>query len=1245
MDYPLENLSDTTFQELAQALLVREHKNVQCFPVGQADGGRDAIAYYAFELGSREREYILFQVKFSRHPHEIKDPSKWLASTIDGELTKIHEQTLRGARQFVLITNVRATGPLDTGRIDVVQNELDKRIPIPSRCWWREDIARRLDDAWAIKWAYPEILTGPDIVRSILESGLGEHATRRTNAIRSTLSYQWDRDREVRFRQVQLQSSLTGLYIDSPLSPILSKSQDASSSKTHALRYIIESASRNEAHRWLARGGSEELGVGACTFFLRDDVQSIAPLCVLEGAPGQGKSTVTQYLCQVHRIRLLNRTDDLAELPKAHQNASTRLPIRVDLRDFASWLSRKDPFSSDATAEPSNWNKSLESFLAALVRYCSGGTDFDASDLLEVARISSMLLVFDGLDEVADIRARATVVDELNKGLSRLLDIAASLQAIITSRPAAFAKSPGMPRERYVHLQLLSLPRDLIEQYATKWASARGMAPRERTELIRVLSEKVSQAHLRDLARNPMQLAILLWLLTARGVSLPDKRTALYRAYMDLFFNRESEKSAIVRDHRDLLEDLHGHLAWVLHSEAEAGKNPTGRITLSRMRDAIADYLQQNGYLTDTVEPLFRGMVERVVAIVSRVQDTYEFEVQPLREYFAAKYLYETAPHSPPGEARAGTKPDRFLALAQNQYWLNVTRFFAGFYDKGELPSLIDNLKELRDRPVFAHLAHPRMLAATLLSDWVFSQHPRSVRETVSMIFDDYGLRYLLAEDSDKTSPSLVMGDPHARDELLKRCWAVLDKNPPRTFAFSVAGLMRANSERDETYDQWQTRLQKNSNKQRWLEYGLHLGHLAFASEDLLNRTVDTHSKDHIRLLARARRYEYLEGQARIDSSLTYVLDGYAYSNGRSDGTALLTLAHALDPKRYALGMRDGLPGPLHMQWARFHGFPALPTAVPACPDAKLGRHIDVVLQVARQESQKTSAEWSTQLAPWNSLVETTRSVFGDAWVLCQLSAIAAGIRSSLEMGGRADDPLDSALPLCERARYARLRSGTDSWWRRHIVARSAPPLEKRLLLLLALRWATPRVIGALSKELSDSIEDIDADSWQQLYHSLTTVDAGPRLASHELDIAAISTLSPRLATVLMLQVSEDAARAIFLRNLATVDCGDINIASARMTMAYREIARTPNWSASLSIIRASFAVGASGDRFAPHWLSREVKQRGLRSDLAAAVCATPDQYPSQLVRLAALKLLEEAMRKVEPVQRIARRDGWFQTD
>src|SRR5687767_12755571 len=92
-----------------------------------------------------------------------------------------------------------------------------------------------------------------------------------------------------------------------------------------------------------------------------------------------------------------------------------------------------------------------------------------------------------------------------------------------------------------------------------------------------------------------MQLAILLSLIHARGVSLPDKRTALYDSYVDLFLSREAEKSLTVRRHRDILIDIHRYLAWILHSEAEEGRY-SGGVGGEELKKLLRSYLDQEGH-------------------------------------------------------------------------------------------------------------------------------------------------------------------------------------------------------------------------------------------------------------------------------------------------------------------------------------------------------------------------------------------------------------------------------------------------------------------------------------------------------------------------------------------------------------------------------------------------------------------------------------------------------------------------
>jgi hypothetical protein len=173
MDYPLENLGPDRFQQLCQALLVKEQPDVQCFPIAQPDGGRDAAAYF-FEAGGSKR-LAVFQVKFSRKPLTETDPHKWLLAILEDEAPKLSSLIPKGAVKYYLITNIPGTAHLDSGAIDKLNALLAKSLSIPTVCWWRDDINRRLDGAWSVKWSYPEIMTGPDFLRAVIESGLSEH--------------------------------------------------------------------------------------------------------------------------------------------------------------------------------------------------------------------------------------------------------------------------------------------------------------------------------------------------------------------------------------------------------------------------------------------------------------------------------------------------------------------------------------------------------------------------------------------------------------------------------------------------------------------------------------------------------------------------------------------------------------------------------------------------------------------------------------------------------------------------------------------------------------------------------------------------------------------------------------------------------------------------------------------------------------------------------------------------------------
>ena len=620
--YQYEQLNGESFQQLSQSLLIRKFPNLQCFPVGQPDGGRDAISQI-FESAPNSTGFIMFQVKFARRELSPSEARAWLLRTLRDELPKVQAQMVEGAEQFVLITNVPGTAHPVSGSIDKLQAMLDEHIPIPAQAWWREDLDRRLDDAYDLKLAYPAILSGIDMLRLIMEQGPSEDRERRQNAITAFLSNQFDSDREVKFKQVELENDLFDLFTDVPLAPrnpTRRRRKKAVAQLATAFRRVAASASNDVGHfqiyRWIdivtgreepigSYGQRDDVWMGTASLLLDRDFQQAEPLVILEGAPGQGKSTIAQYICQVHRVRFLG-IREYGSVARNHLDSPVRFPVKVELRDFATWLSGGNPFGSVVrSGSPDASIRSLEGFLAELIRNASGGSVFNVSDLQTTLKSTPTLVVLDGLDEVAEINQRQRVVKEINSAIIRLNALAKSLQVVVTTRPTPFMNSTVLPSQTFATYSIESLTRPLIIEYTDRWVKSREIDEIDAKDVRQILDDKLDEAHLRDLARNPMQLAILLSLIHRRGVSLPDKRTALYDNYIEIFFDREAAKATVVRDNRDLLIRIHRYLAWVLHADAEIDSESTYRYGIRRTTTSLSGAIAEHD-LKKTAQRLLR---------------------------------------------------------------------------------------------------------------------------------------------------------------------------------------------------------------------------------------------------------------------------------------------------------------------------------------------------------------------------------------------------------------------------------------------------------------------------------------------------------------------------------------------------------------------------------------------------------------------------------------------------------------
>ncbi|MDX8510895.1 NACHT domain-containing protein [Mesorhizobium captivum] len=819
MQYHFETLGDERFQQLCQALLVGIFPQTQCLPVGQADGGRDAFVRGL--RGGKPKEVTIFQVKFSRDPYS-KEARQVINEVIRTEHPKVKRLIEEGAKEYYLLTNVAGTSYIESGSIDKANRELSDGLGINATVWWRDDLERRIDSAQNIKWSYPEIIKGTDLLQILCEATAQGEPQRRVEALRSFMVYQYRYDDRLKFKQIDLHKGIADMFVDVPARLLISEEQKLSERwKQTVTSWLdgdrtIPSDFLEIDERYSHRESSK---LGALQLLVNADFSRHFPRVVVEGAPGQGKSTITQFLCQIHRMTLLGRTE-ISKVKSTNKPIDVRIPFRVDLRDYATWISGFDPFSENAgVPRMADSSPVLESFLAFLVSHHTGRA-FSADDLAAVAKSSQLLVVLDGFDEVADVNLRNRIVAEVSNASARVAEDALSAQFIVTSRPAAFANSPGFSREEFQYLELTSLTQPVIMEYAAKWLDGRDAEPRERREITRVLTDKLSQPHVRDLARNPMQLAILLNLISVRGASLPDQRTALYQSYIDIFLNREADKSPVVRDHRSVLLKIHRYLAWLLQTEAESHRGG-GNISEARLKSVLHNFLDKEGHSTELVNSLFQGVVERVFVLVARVQGTFEFEVQPIREYFAARYLYDTAPYSPPGQTVTGTLPERFIGLAKNFYWLNVTRFFAGCYSTGELASLRYGLKQIDDDENFKNIGYVSDLTLTLLQDHVFSDQPILSGDIIDWLLKEPRLTFMLARrNSFSSEASFIVPEGRSRDLLIGFFKKFILESTQGDRLYAGSRALKFNQDDSAVFDLWLSLQKALGSADQWLWIG-----------------------------------------------------------------------------------------------------------------------------------------------------------------------------------------------------------------------------------------------------------------------------------------------------------------------------------------------------------------------------------------------------------------------------------------
>jgi NACHT domain len=368
------------------------------------------------------------------------------------------------------------------------------------------------------------------------------------------------------------------------------------------------------------------------------------PCMVLLGGPGSGKSTVTKYLAWSHAVASQS-TSILAHIPLLSGNP---LPLRIELRRLSE--------------ERKRTNYDFLSF-ATEVLLKRDGIDINPQMFKELLTRRCMLLLFDGLDEVATLEERLGLVNEIE----HFALCYPGNPVLVTSRPVGYELA-RISHQLFSHAEIQKFNDDQIKQFLENWYTAvlrlSAIPQREQEELNVLLTTLKENPRLHKLAENPLLLTVITAL--HRYERLPDRRVQVYDRCADLLLETWARLKGTDKRWKDMKmvkEDQYAcvaYLGFVLHERSQeetSGDNrkaedTTVDVSSRFLRKNVEDFLRKQKLIDGLAEQ--RAEATRFIAlvqeeaglIVERGTDEngealYSFVHRTFQEYFAAADIYE----------------------------------------------------------------------------------------------------------------------------------------------------------------------------------------------------------------------------------------------------------------------------------------------------------------------------------------------------------------------------------------------------------------------------------------------------------------------------------------------------------------------------------------------------------------------------------------------------------------------------
>lgn len=667
--YDIALLEPYAFEHLAVQVARRVLGNgVRSFSDGP-DGGRDAIFEGQTDYPSRAEPWSgVWYIQAKCASQTIgKDPQKWLKQQINKEIKRF--QNPQSGRVWpdiwIIVSNVEASGGRK-GTEEYARLMLQKHRPqLAERAhfWGPKMLLDVVLSDEALMRRYSDFLTPGHIISRLLDR-MGEHPE--FEPIVRALTIDSLRQYEAgRLEQAGLKGDappLSEIFVDLPFS--------------------------EKRHRPIHR---RHEGVGVCVALARTlaanhrgmgDIEAspradTSPVWLVYGGPGQGKTTVGQFVSQIHRAAIAHSVQPVSSNSHLISSLKTRaealnlwpsqprLPVIVELKAYAKWRSSTD-------------GQGIISYLSDSLRKTSSQQSLTAIHLRLWLPRARWLFVFDGLDEVPQ-PSKDVVAGDVLAFLDEFRPTC-DIATVCTTRPQGyggqFDTAPGL-----AFVELVPLTPEEAVECAMPYVEYQ-VNDEEAVGNVELLRDSAKAEAVRSLMSSPLHAHIIA-ILIRTGVRPPDRKWSLFSRFYEVVFEREVGKRLagyeVLAQHPQLIRTVHDRLGFLLHALSERSENAAASLTREAFRALVVDTVTRKVDVgaTEIGTAIAHALRERLVLISTPDSgDSVRFDIRQLQEFFAAAFLVTGR--------RTSLIYSRVSALIMDSHWREPMLFLISAFAIGD---------------------------------------------------------------------------------------------------------------------------------------------------------------------------------------------------------------------------------------------------------------------------------------------------------------------------------------------------------------------------------------------------------------------------------------------------------------------------------------------------------------------------------------------------------------------------------